>query len=328
MSYYSWKNVWNFQKYHSKNNKEFLDNLSKIPRTDYNSDIIELKNRVINEDITESTNQVEELTQLYNQNKLITSRIGCVESAFIIKYLKINLPTHLYKENNIDHHMKSNAGFYYKDSNRKKELWKWWIDETIDLIKSEIITSCYCFLNFDLIMWSSLDLNKKFYNYCIVNKILLKNSEGKKILYIGNSVDSIKTGYDRGVQNAWNFPVSNFSMYYLKTPQTTLGCEYPHDSIKETCEILLNQIEENYKDFDTAILGCGAYGPPLINALRKKFINKNIVYLGGECFKMFGVYSNGMPYTNYNDAIKENWIEVLEERPKGCENHPEPKYWK
>jgi hypothetical protein len=43
---------------------------------------------------------------------------------------------------------------------------------------------------------------------------------------------------------------------------------------------------------------------------------------------MFGIYSNGMPYTNYSEAIKENWIEVIENKPKGTEKHPEPKYWK
>ena len=51
-------------------------------------------------------------------------------------------------------------------------------------------------------------------------------------------------------------------------------------------------------------------------------------YLGAECYKMFGIYSNGMPYTYYSEAIKENWIEVIENKPKGTEKHPEPTYWK
>ena len=43
---------------------------------------------------------------------------------------------------------------------------------------------------------------------------------------------------------------------------------------------------------------------------------------------MFGVYSHLMPYTHEHEAIKENWIEVVDTLPEGCKNHPEPKYWK
>jgi CMP-N,N'-diacetyllegionaminic acid synthase len=111
-------------------------------------------------------------------------------------------------------------------------------------------------------------------------------------------------------------------------PQTTSGCPYPHSSIKETCEILVKEIDEKYKDFDTAILGCGAYGPPIINMLRKKYPNKNLCYIGAECYKMFGIYSKGMSAKWYSSAIKENWIEVLESAPPGTETHPEKKYWK
>ena len=231
--------------------------------------------------------------------------MGCVESVFIMKYLfNFNMPSHLSRSDDIDHNMRENAGFYYKNSNMRDEVSKWWCENTKELLLSETITSCYCVLNFDLILWALLDLKKKFYNYGELSKIILQNSEGKKVLYIGSAVESIKAGYDRGLQNAWNFPVSNFSMYYLKTPQTTTGCPLPHESIKETCEYLVKEIDEKYKDFDTAVLGCGAYGPPLTNMLRKKYPNKNLIYLGGECYKMFGVYSKGMPYTHYSEAIK------------------------
>ena len=50
--------------------------------------------------------------------------------------------------------------------------------------------------------------------------------------------------------------------------------------------------------------------------------------LGSDCFKMFGLYTKMMPYTYYSEAKTENWIEVIEKKPPGTENHPEPKYWK
>lgn len=329
MVYFSWENVKNFYQYKCKNNKDFLQKLKQILKTSYNGDNIKVKKEIINIDIIESTNQEEELTELYKQNKLITSRLGCVESDFIMKYMfKFIFPSHILRTTDIDYSMRHNAGFYYKYNNMRKEICDWWCTQTTELLLSETLTSCYCALNFDIILWSLLNFKKKYYNYDYLSKIILQNTEGKKVLYIGSAVDSIKAGYERGLQNAWNFPVSNFSMYYLKTPVTTEGCEYPHDSIKETCEELVRIIDEKYNDFDTAILGCGAYGPPIINMLRKKYNSKNICYLGAGCYKMFGVYSTGMPYTYYNEAIKENWIEVVEARPKGTERHPEPKYWK
>lgn len=173
MGFFSWKNVWNFQRYYCKNNEEFFKNISKIPLTSYDSDEIDTINKdIINQDLVESTNQEDELTILYNTNKLITSRMGCVESAFFIKTLNIYMPSHLYRTEDIDYEMKKNAGFYYKDESRKNKIWNWWLKETKELILSETITSCYCFLNYDLILWSAFNLKKKYYNYS--NIILLR----------------------------------------------------------------------------------------------------------------------------------------------------------
>ena len=329
MSFLSWKNVKMFYEQHCKTNREFLQNLHKIPLTSYDDDaIVHDTGTITNTDIIESKDQINELTELLKKNKLITSRMGCVETAFMIKHLfNLDILTHLRRENDIDYNMRANAGLYYKNSKRRKEILDWWCNHTKELIVDETISSCYCVLNFDFVLWAALNIKKQYYNYGCIAKIILQNSENKKILYIGSGVDSIRAGYERGVQSAWNFPVSNFDMYYVKTPVTTIGCDYPHDSIKETCEAIINEIDDNYSDFDTAVLGCGAYGPPIINMLRKKYDNKNMCYLGAECYKMFGIYSKGMPYTNYNEANKENWLEVVEKNPTNG-NHPEPKYWK
>ena len=110
-------------------------------------------------------------------------------------------------------------------------------------------------------------------------------------------------------------------MYYLKTPQTTYGMEYPDNSIKITIEKIVEDIKKIIVIL-IALLWDVVYGGPLINILSRIFPNKNLVYIGSDCFKMFGVYSKGMPYNYYDDAIKENWIEVVEELPEGCKNHP------
>ena len=191
-----------------------------------------------------------------------------------------------YFQNNleIDTEIKKHAGFYYKENNRANEVSEWYCNNYIELYKNSISTPCYCALDYDILIWSVLNLKGVFYNYGDLYRILLENSEGKKMLYVGNAVESIKTGFERNLQKVWKFPVSNFSMYYLKTPQTTLGMDYPNDSMIETCEDIVNEIENKYSHFDTAIFGCGAYGSPLINILRKKYPNKHLLYLGSDCF--------------------------------------------
>ena len=71
MTYFSWKNVYNFYIYHSKDNSDFLKNLIQIPLTDYENDSVTNTNQIINNDMKESKNQINELVQLYKDNKLI-----------------------------------------------------------------------------------------------------------------------------------------------------------------------------------------------------------------------------------------------------------------
>ena len=217
---------------------------------------------------------------------------------------------------------------YIKNLNDKNKVLQWWIDNSIDLLHNSTLTSCLLFLKYDLILWSSLNFQKKYYNWGYLYKIILKNSENKKILYIGNNIDSINYAYNKGIQNAWKFPVSKFSLYSLKTPQTTLNMEYPDITMIETTEKIIQEIELKYNDFDTALLACGAYGPPIINILRKKFNNKNLIYMGSDVFKIFGIYSHIMSIPEDDDINKSGWIQILEPCDPRCKNIDGGKYWK
>ena len=148
-------------------------------------------------------------------------------------------------------------------------------------------------------------------------------------MYVGHNVASINRAYLRGVQHAWDFPVSSFTLSCVETPQTTEGCALPHRSARETCREVERRFDALGGSFDTAIFGCGAYGPPLINSLRKRYPRRNLVYLGSDCLRMFGIYSRGgMPRGGVPGAVPGRWLEVLEGRPRGAERHPEPKYWR
>ena len=125
----------------------------------------------------------------------------------------------------------------------------------------------------------------------------------------------------------WSFNIPKFELYLLKTPQTTLNMEYPDDNIKITTEKLLDEIIKNYSDFDTAIFSCGAYGPPLMNLLSKKFKNKNMLYLGSLAYSMFGLYTDCLPIPKDKEAVNKNWILVLEDYNENFINIDNSKYW-
>jgi hypothetical protein len=329
----SCKQVLDFYQYNCNNNCDFLEKFNNIPFKLIENYSNPYGNTIKNVDMIQSNNQFDELTLMYLNNNLIAFRPGCVEISFALSYVfDIKIPySHLNIENNseLDKIIKSNAGLYYKDSTRRNEVLNWWTEHFIDLIKNCTYTSCYSILHYDLVMLSVLNVKGKLYNYGELYKIILENSEGKKILYVGNAVYSIQAGYERGLQNVWKFPVSNFLMYYLKTPQTTTGMEYPHDTMIETCNDIIDQIDSNYSDFDTAIFGCGAYGSSLINILRKKYLQKNLIYLGSDCFKMFGVKINLQPWELYDSNVnKDAVIDIVESLPDGCINHSEKKYWR
>lgn len=333
--YLDWQSIQYFYSYNCTSNNDFLVKYNTIPIIKYDSNNYKsiYGTNIQNFDMIKSINQVEELKDLFINNNLIAFRPGCIESSFLLKYyFNMDLNTHIhYVHNDIDYHIKNNAGLYYKNINRKKEVLDWWCENYIDLLNNSTFTSCYIALHFDIPLMAKLNLKGKYYSCNHLYRIILENSENKKILYVGNNILSIKTGYERDLKKLWKFPVSNFSMYYLQTPQTTLGMEYPHDTMIETCDELINIINEKYNDFDTAIFSCGAYGSSLINILRKLYPNKNLLYLGSDCFRMFGCYSHMQkwqdiePPENFN---KEHVFEVLEELPEGCKNHPEKKYWK
>lgn len=323
----NWHKTWLFYKHNTNNNCDFLEKYIGNQKLIY-EEFIQHTNDIINTDLVINNDYTDIIEKLKN-NSLITTRIGCVESKFLINY-HFKKP---FEDHNVvvsyddDTYMKRNAGLYYKNEEDKKRVLTWWCNNTVECINKSTLTSCICVIHYDLTLWSLLNLKGVFYNWGHVHKVILKNSENKKILYIGNGVKSIEYAFNTGIQNKWNFPVSNFSMYYYKTPQTTLNMEYPDETMIETTNKIVNDIIELYPDFDTAVFGCGAYGPPISNILSKRLGNKNFIYLGSKCYTMFGLYSNGIPCDD-PEAIRENWVEIIEECDPSCRGIDGGKYWK
>ena len=151
--------------------------------------------------------------------------------------------------------------------------------------------------------------------------------EGKKVLVIHPFEESIRSQYRR---REMLFPgtkvLPQFELKTLKAVQTIAG---ERDERFDTWfEALEYMYEEAMRiDFDTAIIGCGAYGLTL--AAKLKAAGKQAIHMGGATQILFGV--KGRRWVDNPRAgltFNEEWVYPLEsETPKNCnvvENHC---YW-
>jgi hypothetical protein len=95
----------------------------------------------------------------------------------------------------------------------------------------------------------------------------------------------------------------NQEFVFYKSFQTAAGNRI-HSSWIETFNIMCEDIKKI--DFDIALLGCGGYGLPLCDYIKRK-LNKSAIYVGGGIQLMFGVM--GRRWENlefWRGIIKEN----------------------
>jgi hypothetical protein len=112
--------------------------------------------------------------------------------------------------------------------------------------------------------------------------------EGKKILVIHPFNETIESQYFNNRKNLFEDKrvLPEFkSLETIKAVQTLAGNKDNFNDWFEALGYMKNEI--NKKDFDIAIIGCGAYGFPL--AAHVKRIGKKAVHLGGPTQLLFGI---------------------------------------
>lgn len=153
--------------------------------------------------------------------------------------------------------------------------------------------------------------------------------KGKKVLVIHPFEDSIKAQYQKRKDI---FPenelLPEFELDVLKAVQT-LG-DNKDDRFITWFDALEYMYDEALKrDFDVAIIGCGAYGMPLAAMLKKA--GKKAIHLGGVTQCLFGI--KGRRWVNSpidkRVPINENWIYPKEnETPQNADNVENGCYWR
>lgn len=153
--------------------------------------------------------------------------------------------------------------------------------------------------------------------------------EGKKVLVIHPFEDTIRKQHEKGCyEHLFADPrlTPNFELQTLKAVQSVAGNKPAEfEDWFQALDWMKREIDK--RDFDIAIIGCGAYGFPL--AAHVKQIGKKAVHLGGAVQNLFGINSNAADKNDWvAGKINEYWTRPsVEETPIGIERVENSRYW-
>lgn len=157
-----------------------------------------------------------------------------------------------------------------------------------------------------------------------INKVY-DEMKGKKILVISSFGKLIKEQYDSGntLRLGLNFP-DTISLDYVTFPYCFQN-NGPDNNYFETLEKVFQQVST--KDFDIAILGCGAYGHMLTHKIHKDLM-KEAIYIGGCVTNLFGILST-REREHTDLTTNEYWITHIPEeyRPENYKTVEDGCYW-
>ena len=151
--------------------------------------------------------------------------------------------------------------------------------------------------------------------------------EGKKVLVVHPFEDTIRKQHERyGLLFADKRLIPKYELQTLKAVQSIAGNKPTEfDDWFQALDWMKSEIDK--RDFDIAIIGCGAYGFPL--AAHVKQIGKKALHLGGAVQNLFGIRSRGMEKDpGFVKMMNEYWVRPSEdETPKGAEKVENGLYW-
>lgn len=148
--------------------------------------------------------------------------------------------------------------------------------------------------------------------------------EGKKVLVIHPFYNTIREQYKK---RELLFPGTNilpkFELAVQQAVQTIAGNK--DERFKNWFEALDYMYNEAMtKDFDVAIIGCGAYGFPL--AAKIKEAGKIAIHLGADTQLLFGIKGKRWEDRPTKQLFNEHWVSPME-RPEGYQNIEGGCYW-
>lgn len=267
------------------------------------------------------------IVDLFNENKpFMVGRYGTSEGRALIEHYQIKYGLRKDYLPRTKKFLCCNAGFFPDDS---KSIDKW--AELISDLSSECdvmgVMNYYCegwavenlCPNAILVPNGCVASGEHGYTHCL---------EGKKVLVIHPMTKTIEHQYFN--KRELLYPNSNtlpeFDLQTIKAINTQ--ADENDDRFSSWFDALDYMTEEvSKKDFDIAVIGCGAYGFPL--AARIKQMGKTAIHMGGAVQTLFGIKSmRGDNNPSINKTYNEAWIYPDEsEKPIGFEKIEGGCYW-
>ncbi|MGQ7945100.1 hypothetical protein [Flavobacterium sp. WC2509] len=132
--------------------------------------------------------------------------------------------------------------------------------------------------------------------------------ENKKVLVIHPFNNTIERQYNTNREFLFKdkrvLPLFK-SLQTIKAVQTVAGNDSMFSDWFEALDFMKTEIDK--KDFDIAIIGCGAYGFPL--AAHVKRMGKKAIHLGGPTQMLFGVKGKRwLDFDNFKDIINDYFV--------------------
>ena len=165
-----------------------------------------------------------------------------------------------------------------------------------------------------------------------------KALEGRKVLVIHPFAELIEQQYNEKREKLFSNPevLPIFSLQTLKAVQSIGGESNGFFDWFEALQYMQDEIDK--REYDIALIGCGAYGFPL--AAHIKRTGKKAVHLGGVLQLLFGirggrwdnpnlyVKSLGVPYGSYTNLVNEFWVRPRQEdKPENANKVEHGCYW-
>ena len=184
----------------------------------------------------------------------------------------------------------------------------------------------------DAYIESFSNLNKKYFtDACAVEPYVYSEPwsaqlRGKKVLVVSPFSKEIRKQYSKRVYLWENKDIlPEFSLDTVDSVWYFFDCKDDRfNNWFEALDYLFTQIMK--KDFDIALLGCGAFGFPL--AAKIKESGKQAIHMGGAVQILFGIKGKRWDNTSIGGFYNQYWIRPEETpRPKASKKLDDNCYW-
>ncbi|GHV48009.1 hypothetical protein FACS1894181_02700 [Bacteroidia bacterium] len=164
-----------------------------------------------------------------------------------------------------------------------------------------------------------------------------KALKGKRVLVIHPFAELIEHQYSENRTKLFKNPniLPLFNLQTVKAVQSLGGESNDFKDWFEALDWMKNEIDK--KDYDIAIIGCGAYGFPLAAYVKRR--GKKVIHLGGEVQILFGIRGKrwedpnlltdlGVQFGFHLSMMNEYWVRPTDNlKPKNANQVEGACYW-